>query len=118
MNAAVAFQLSPRWHAICALEDIPQQSGAAALVEGEEVAVFRVGNAVFAIGNHDPASDASVLARGIVGDIGGEVVVASPMYKEHYSLVTGRCLEDSRFSVPIYLAQVRDGQIWVRISPC
>jgi nitrite reductase (NADH) large subunit len=114
MNAAVALPLSAGWQAICALEDILPESGAAALVDGEEVAVFRVRDAVFAIGNYDPASDANVLARGIVGDIGGEIVVASPIYKQHFSLITGRCLEEPRFTVPAYLAQVRNGQIWVR----
>ena len=44
---------------------------------------------MYAIGNYDPASDANVLARGIVGDIGGEIVVASPIYKQHFSLRHG-----------------------------
>ena len=114
MNAAVALPLAASWHAICALEDILPESGAAALVDGKEVAVFRVRDAVFAIGNHDPASGANVLSRGIVGDIGGEIVVASPIYKQHFSLITGRCLEEPRFAVPAYMAEVRDGLIWVR----
>ncbi len=117
MNAAVARPLAPRWHPVCALEDILPESGAAALVDGAEVAVFRVRDAVYAIGNRDPACDANVLARGIVGDIGGEIVVASPMYKQHFSLLTGRCLEEPRFAVPAYIVQVRDGQIWVRAKP-
>jgi NAD(P)H-dependent nitrite reductase small subunit len=117
MNAAVASPVAAGWHAICALEDIQPESGAAALVEGQEVAVFRVRDAVFAIGNYDPASDANVLARGIVGDTGGEIVVASPLYKQHFSLVTGRCLEEPRFTVPAYMVQVRNGQIWVRAKP-
>jgi nitrite reductase (NADH) large subunit len=117
VNAAVALPVAACWHPVCALEDILPESGAAALVEGQEVAVFRVRDAVFAIGNYDPASDANVLARGIVGDIGGEIVVASPIYKQHYSLVTGRCLEEPRFSVPAYMVQVRNGQIWMRAKP-
>lgn len=117
MNAAVALPLAARWHPICALDDILPESGAAALVDGKEIAVFRVRDAVFAIGNHDPASGANVLARGIVGDIGGEIVVASPIYKQHFSLITGRCLEEPRFSVPAYMAEVRNGQIWVRAKP-
>ena len=114
MNAVVTLPVAAIWHLVCALEDILPESGAAALIDGEEVAVFRVRDAVFAIANHDPASDANVLARGIVGDIDGEIVVASPIYKQHFSLITGRCLEEPRFSVAAYMAQVRDGQIWVR----
>jgi len=117
MKATVALPAAACWHSICALEDIFPESGVAALVEGRQVAVFRVRDAVFAIGNYDPASDAHVLARGIVGDIGGEIVVASPIYKQHYSLVTGRCLEEPRFAVPAYMVQVRNGQVWVRAKP-
>lgn len=117
MNAAGALRAAPSWHCVCALEDILPDSGAAAWVDGRALAVFRVRDAVFAIGNHDPISEANVMARGIVGDMGGEIVVASPMYKQHFSLVTGRCLEEPQFAVPAYMAQVRDGQIWVRAKP-
>src|SRR5712691_4159440 len=117
MSAAARLPVAAQWHAVCELEDILPESGAAALVAGVEVAVFRVRDAVFAIGNHDPASNANVLARGIVGDIGGEIVVASPIYKQHYSLVTGRCLEEPRFAVPAYMVEVRNGQIWLRARP-
>src|ERR1700688_1850406 len=103
MTPAAALPVAACWHPVCPLEDILPESGAAALVEGQEVAVFRARDGVFAIGNYDPASDANVLARGIVGDIGGEIVVASPIYKQHFSLVTGRCLEEPRFSVHAYM---------------
>jgi NAD(P)H-dependent nitrite reductase small subunit len=105
------------WTSVCALDDILPDSGVAALIEGVEVAIFRVADAVYAIGNYDPASDANVLGRGIVGDIGGEVVVASPIYKHHFSLITGRCLEDEALSVPAYLARVINGKVWVRGEP-
>jgi nitrite reductase (NADH) large subunit len=105
-----------RWRLVCALEDIVPQSGVAALLDEQQVAVFRVGDAVYAIGNHDPASDANVLARGIVGDLGGEIVVASPIYKQHFSLVTGRCLEQPELTVPTYPVRVLEGQVWIRAS--
>src|SRR6202034_1075835 len=87
-----------------------------ALLDGRQVAVFRVRGGVFAIGNHDPASGANVLARGIVGDMGGELVVASPIYKQHFSLVTGRCLEEPELSVPVYLARIVENQVWLRMD--
>jgi NAD(P)H-dependent nitrite reductase small subunit len=117
VSAARAVARSPAWIAVCALEDVLPDSGVAALVAEREVAIFRVGDAVYAIGNYDPASGVSVLGRGIVGDIGRDVVVASPIYKQHYSLLTGRCLEDDNLSVPAYLARVIDGTIWVRQEP-
>lgn len=108
---------APRWSAVCALEDIIPDSGVCALVNGRQVALFRVGDAVHAIGNFDPASGANVLARGIVGDLAGEPVVASPIYKHHYHLITGRCIENPELCVPSYLAQITEGQIRVRSEP-
>ena len=109
--------MSAPWHRVCRLNDILPNSGAAALVEGRQIAMFRVGDALYAVGNYDPASGINVLSRGIVGDVGGEIVVASPLYKQHYSLVTGRCLEDPELRIPAYLARVADGEAWVRAVP-
>ena len=89
---------------VCRLDDILPDSGVCALVDGEEVAIFRVDGKVFAIGNRDPFSGANVLSRGIVGDLNGELVVASPVYKQHFSLLDGRCIEDASVSVPVYRA--------------
>ena len=113
--AATGTAASPArlWQQVCALDDIVPESGVAALIDGRQVAIFRVRDAVYAIGNHDPASDANVLARGIVGDIGGESVVASPIYKQHFSLVSGRCLEQPELSVPTYPSRVHEGQVWI-----
>jgi nitrite reductase (NADH) large subunit len=105
------------WRHICSLEEILPESGVAALIDGREIALFRVRDAVYAIGNHDPASGVNVLSRGIVGDLGGEIVVASPIYKHHFSLVSGRCVEDASLSVPAYLTRVTDGEVWARPEP-
>ena len=94
-----------RWRHICGLDDICPESGVCALIDDQQVAVFRVRDVVYAIGNHDPASGANVLSRGIVGDLGGELVVASPIYKQHFSLITGHCVEQPELSVPVYSAR-------------
>ena len=94
---------------VCKLEDIVPDTGVCALVGGEQVAVFRVQEKIYAVGNRDPFSRANVLSRGIVGDLGGELVVASPVYKQHFSLLTGRCLEDGAARIPVYTARVEEG---------
>src|SRR4026208_2125709 len=98
---------------ICSFNQILNNSGVAALVGGEQVAVFRIHQEVYAIGNRDPFSGANVLSRGIVGDLNGELVVASPVYKQHFSLLTGRCIEDPSVSVPVYRARVEDAEIQI-----
>jgi assimilatory nitrate reductase catalytic subunit len=101
---------------VCRLEDIVPETGVCALVGGEQVAVFRLNqDDVYAVGNHDPFSRANVLSRGIVGDLGGDVVVASPVYKQHFSLLTGRCIEDASVRIPVYAARVEQG--WVLVEP-
>ena len=98
---------------VCRLDDIVPDIGVCALVAGEQVAVFRIQEQIYAVGNRDPFSRANVLSRGIVGDLGGELVVASPVYKQHFSLLTGRCLEDGAARIPVYTARVEDGFVVV-----
>jgi NAD(P)H-dependent nitrite reductase large subunit/NAD(P)H-dependent nitrite reductase small subunit len=100
---------------ICDLAEILSGAGVCALVDGKQIAVFRVGNEVFALSNRDPASDANVLSRGIVGDLKGELVVASPIYKHHYSLMTGQCQEDPDLYVDVFPARVVDGHVMVDV---
>jgi assimilatory nitrate reductase catalytic subunit len=101
---------------VCRLEDIVPETGVCARVGGEQVAVFRLSDdAVHAVGNRDPFSRANVLSRGIVGDLGGERVVASPVYKQHFSLRTGRCIEDASVRIQVYCARVEEG--WVVVEP-
>jgi nitrite reductase [NAD(P)H] large subunit len=105
------------WSSVCELDDLWPNIGICALVNGLQIAVFRIGEALYALDNYDPASGANVLARGIVGDLKGEYVVASPLYKHHYSLLTGRCLEDSGKSVNVYPVRALDGRVWVNAEP-
>jgi len=104
------------WSAVCALDDIVPDTGVCALLNGRQVAVFRIGDdapRVFAIDNYDPNSQASVLSRGLVGSIGERVVVASPIYKQHFDLQTGECLEAPEHSVISYAARIDGGKVWV-----
>lgn len=90
---------------VCQRSDLVAGSGVCALVGGEQVALFYLPDEtpqLYALGNRDPIGKANVLSRGIVGDLGGELVVASPLYKQHFSLETGACLEEAEVRVEIY----------------
>jgi len=99
---------------VCDLDQILTNAGVCALVDGEQVAIFRVDDKVYAVGNRDPFSKANVLSRGIVGEVKGELVVASPIYKQHFSLTTGRCLEDATVRIPVYAVRVEEGVVHVQ----
>jgi len=102
------------WVAVCRLEDIVPNTGVCALVGRRQVAVFRLDDdSLYALDNHDPISRANVLSRGIVGDLKGELVVASPVYKQHFSLISGQCLEDPGVRVPVYPARLEGDVVWV-----
>lgn len=93
------------WQPVCGLQDLVADSGICALVNGEQVAIFYLPTQtppLYAIGNWDPIGQANVLSRGMVADLGGELTVASPLYKQHFSLSSGQCLEDAAVKVPVY----------------
>jgi nitrite reductase (NADH) small subunit len=104
-----------QWTTICPLDRISPNTGVCALVNGQQVAVFRVGEGtdVYAIDNYDPFSKAYVLSRGIVGDRNGVPKVASPIYKQNFSLLTGECLDDNTVKLRTFSAQVVDGKVQV-----
>lgn len=106
------------WQKICRLQDLVPDSGVCALSGKQQIAIFYLpdeARAVYAIQNHDPISGANVLARGIIGDVDGEIVVASPIYKQHFCLSTGKCLEQSDIQVRAYETKVDGEDILIRI---
>ncbi|OTG69057.1 nitrite reductase (NAD(P)H) small subunit [Acinetobacter sp. ANC 4470] len=103
------------WIEICSLDDITPNTGVGAIVEDQQIALFRVGHEkrVYALSNQDPFSQAFVMSRGILGDLQGERVVASPIYKQHFSLATGRCLEDKNQKLLVFPSKIENGRVFV-----
>jgi NAD(P)H-dependent nitrite reductase large subunit/NAD(P)H-dependent nitrite reductase small subunit len=108
-----------QWIDVCHLDDITPNTGVGALIAGQSVALFRVGNEkrIYALSNKDPFSQANVMARGIIGDLQGERVIASPIYKQHFSLATGRCLEDKDQKLSVFPTKIENGRVWVGTVP-
>jgi nitrite reductase (NADH) small subunit len=104
-----------QWTKICSLDRILPNTGVCALVSDRQIAIFRVGEStdVYAIDNYDPFSKAYVLSRGIVGDRNGIPKVASPIYKQNFSLVTGECFDDATVKLQTFPVRVVDGQVHV-----
>lgn len=108
---------------LCARQDLVANSGVVVWHDGHQIALFLIchppefagdsrasppdaageslsslpdaAGELYALDNHDPFSGANVIGRGIVGDLQGELVVASPIYKQHFRLRDGQCLEDA-----------------------
>ncbi len=106
-----------QWTTICHDEQLSSNLGVCALVGSHQVAVFRVGDQVFALDNFDPFSGSNVISRGIVGDLQGRLVVASPIYKQHFDLTTGQCLEDDDVRLNTFPIRLHEGVIQVMSTP-
>ncbi len=108
------------WMKVCHREHLIPESGRAALVGQQQLALFylpSIQEQVFAIGNWDPIGKAFVISRGIVGDIAGQLCVASPLYKQHFQLATGECIEQKDIQLPVWKTQWRGEELWIRMTP-
>ena len=106
------------WVNVCSVEDLQPDSGVCALVAGAQVALFYLTKTqqVFALANYDPIGKANVLSRGMIGDLGGEPMLASPLYKQHYSLRTGVCFEYADVKIDTYPVRVDNSRVAVSIG--
>ena len=108
-----------RWTKVCQKQDLVAWSGVAALVDGEQVALFYLPGSeekVYAVSNIDPFSGASVLARGIIGSLKGSTVIASPIYKQHFDLDSGQCLEDEEVRIRVWPVQISQQDIEIALE--
>ena len=105
------------WTGVCDYDQLQPECGVAALLGGEQVALFRTfDGALYAIGNQDPFTGAFVLSRGIVGTRGGIPTVASPLHKQVFDLRPGACLDDGSRHVPVFPVRRRDGRVEVGLG--
>src|SRR3954468_17446550 len=105
------------WREVCAIDDVLPGAGVAALLEGEQIAIIRTrGDRFFPLSNFDPFSKAFVIARGIVGDRAGVAKIASPIFKQNFSLETGECLDDPSVRLQVFPIRVVSGRIQVSLQ--
>lgn len=116
-NAAVAKQTT--WQTVCQAADLVADSGVVVWHAGEQVALFYLPGheqTLYAIDNRDPRSGANIIGRGLVGSLQGELVVAAPLYKQHFSLQDGRCLEDAGQQLRVWPVRVVAGQVEIGLG--
>ncbi|BCB06995.1 nitrite reductase small subunit [Vreelandella venusta] len=113
------------WQPLCTKADLVAFSGVAAWLNTPEgpaqVAIFYLPRQrsqgqekeLYALDHFDPFSNANVIARGIIGDVKGNPVVASPLYKQHFRLEDGQCLEDENIKLRTWKVAFRGEEVWV-----
>ncbi|WP_448211517.1 nitrite reductase small subunit NirD [Colwellia sp. MEBiC06753] len=113
--------LNNNWITVCHVDDLIDNAGVCALVNentNHQIAIFSVPKQperVFAIDNFDPLGQANVLYRGITGCASGEPVVASPLYKQQYSLKSGRCMQEE-VSINAYPTRIENQAVQVLLA--
>lgn len=117
-DASPAAAAGAVWHLVCRVDDLEPEWGEAALVDGEQVALYRLWDStVHAVSNRDPATGSYVMARGIVGSRNDRPTVASPLHKQVYDLLTGECLSHPGLTVPVFSTRIVDGIVALSLDP-
>jgi len=82
--------------------------GVLASVDGRDVAVFRRGEELLAIGNDCPHQGGSLCDGWVEGDI-----VVCPLHGWEFDMRTGACMTVPGESVPRYIATVEDRTVYL-----
>lgn len=112
MNSVMS--LNADWIAVCHLDDLAACAGVAVILKGQPVAVYWLPGQqpeCYALSHTDPFSGADVLAHGLLCESEGVWSVASPIYKQHFRLDNGVCLEDPQVSVTCWPVRLHAGQV-------
>jgi len=103
------------WQAVCSQQDLVSNSGVVVWLDGAQVALFYLpdaeGKTLYAVDNRDPQSGVNVIGRGLIGNIHGDLVIASPLYKQHFRLEDGSCLEYPQQQLRVWPVRLRGGQV-------
>ncbi|MFA0810960.1 nitrite reductase small subunit NirD [Microbulbifer epialgicus] len=124
----------PQWLPICQRSDLVNNSGVCALwgdtctksvetanptgkiVAKKSIALFFLPDQkqqLYAVDNWDPIAQAGVIARGMIAELEGELTVASPLYKHHFRLIDGVCMEDSSIRLATYPMAINRDTVYI-----
>ena len=106
------------WQSACRVQDVPEDGGVCALINGEQIAIFNFTTLGkwYATQNECPHKQQMALSRGMIGTLGDEPKVACPFHKKTYSLISGACLSGDKLSIKTYDVKVEDGHVFVLMN--
>lgn len=114
-------QQNLNWQFLCSRQDLVANSGVVAWADGAQVALFYLPSEagdkqLYAVDNRDPKSGANVIGRGIVGSLSGDLVIAAPLYKQHFRLEDGACLESPEQSLRTWPVRLHGETVEIALS--
>ncbi|MCE6988009.1 nitrite reductase small subunit NirD [Dyadobacter sp. CY323] len=106
------------WHKACHVNDIPEDGGGCALINGKQIAIFNFSRRGewFATDNQCPHRQQMAVSRGMIGSHEGEPKVACPFHKKTFSLQTGKCLNDDNYAINTFPVMVEENLIYIGIG--
>ena len=116
-NTATAIQT--QWTYVCKTTDIPEDGGACALLDGEQIAIFNFTriDKWYATQNLCPHKQQMALSRGMIGFATDVPKVACPFHKKTFSLIDGHCLNDDECgSIKTYGVKIEGGNVYVQVD--
>ena len=107
------------WVRVASAADVPRDGGATVRWGDAQIAVFNFASRGewWATQATCPHRKDNVLGRGLLGTQDGVPKVACPMHKKTFSLESGDGLNDPQYRLRTFPAEVRDGEVWVRLPP-
>lgn len=96
---------------VCALKEIPLNEPLIVEVDGNPVALCRIGEQVYALEDCCPHQGASF--------DGGEIdddVLACPLHGWRANICTGQSLEAPSIKIQMYETKIEDGQVYVKLG--
>ena len=108
-----------KWQDICAREDLVPGSGVVVKLANTAAALYwpdPESPQLFAMAHKDPFSQAEVLAWGLLCEASGEWSVAAPLYKQHFRLSDGVCLEQPEVVLPTWPVRLNGERVEVGVS--
>ncbi|QXI39720.1 nitrite reductase small subunit NirD [Pseudomonas xantholysinigenes] len=118
-KSTVAVASETLWQVVCQAGDLVADSGVVVWHAGAQVALFYLpgqGRELYAVENRDPRSGANIIGRGLVGNLQGNVVVAAPLYKQHFCLASGRCLEQPGQALRVWPVRLNGGRVELQLG--
>lgn len=114
------YEQSLHWQTVCSRQDLVANSGVVAWVDGAQVALFylpseEANKQLYAVDNRDPKSGANVIGRGIIGSLAGDLVIAAPLYKQHFRLTDGSCLEYPEQSIRTWPVRLQGEEVEIAL---
>lgn len=105
-------EILPEWRLVGVFEDLGEQQPSVAIVEGEEIALYRVDDDVFATSNFCTHG----MARLSDGYLDGHTIEC-PLHQGLFDIRTGRCAGDPvEVDLKTYVTRVREGMVEINVA--